>query len=114
MRAVVISRPGGSEVLEVRDVPAPAPSRGEVRVRVRATAVNRADLLQRMGMYPAPPDAPADVPGLEFAGEVDTLGEGVVDVAVGDRVCGLAGGGGYAEHVVVHARTLAKMPDALS
>src|SRR5271165_2957336 len=106
MRAIVIREPGGPEVLELRDVPLPEPSRGEVRVRVRATAVNRADLLQRMGRYPAPPGAPADILGLELAGEVDALGDGVTELAQGDRVMGLAGGGGYAEHIVVHARTL--------
>ena len=71
MRAIVITKPGGPDVLSVVERPAPEPSRGEVRVRVRATAVNRADLLQRMGMYPAPADSPADIPGLEVAGEVE-------------------------------------------
>src|SRR5580704_15016054 len=110
MRAIVIREPGGPEVLELRDVPDPIPTRGEVRVRIRATAVNRADLLQRMGAYPAPPGSPKDIPGLELAGEIDAVGEGVVDLAVGDRVFGLAGGGTYAEKIVVPARTLARMP----
>jgi len=114
MKAIVITRPGGPEVLELREVPAPEPARGEVRVRARATAVNRADLLQRMGQYPAPPDAPPDIPGLELAGEIDALGPGVRDWAVGDRVFGLCGGGAYAEQVVVHARTVARIPAALS
>lgn len=114
MRAIVIREPGGPEVLELRDVPTPEPSRGEVRVRVRATAVNRADLLQRMGMYPAPPGWPQDIPGLEIAGEVDAVGEGVTELAEGDRVFGLVGGGGYAEHLVTHARTLARMPPDMS
>jgi putative PIG3 family NAD(P)H quinone oxidoreductase len=114
MRAIVISKPGGPEVLELRDVPAPEPARGEARVRGRATAVNRADLLQRLGMYPAPPDSPQDIPGLEFAGEVDAIGDGVTEVAVGDRVFGLAGGGTYAEQLVAHARTLVPIPDGLS
>jgi len=114
MRAIVIREPGGPEVLELRQVPPPEPSRGEVRVRVRATAVNRADLLQRMGMYPAPPGAPKDIPGLEIAGEVDALGDGVTELARGDRVFGVVAGGGYAEHVVVHARTLAKMPEGMT
>jgi putative PIG3 family NAD(P)H quinone oxidoreductase len=113
MRAVVITRPGAPEVLELRDVPTPEPSPGQVRVRVRATAVNRADLLQRMGAYPAPPDAPQDIPGLEIAGEVDAVGAGVVEWKAGDRVFGVVGGGGYAEAVVVHARTLARIPDGL-
>ena len=67
MRAIVIREPGGPDVLELRDVPTPTPQRGEARVRVRATAVNRADLIQRMGAYPAPPDSPRDIPGLEHA-----------------------------------------------
>jgi NADPH:quinone reductase len=114
MKAIVIASPGGPEVLVLRDVPTPAPSRGEVRVRVRASAVNRADLLQRMGAYPAPADSPKDIPGLELAGTVDALGEGVTRLAVGDRVFGLVGGGAYAEYVTAHERTLAKMPDGLS
>jgi len=85
-----------------------------VRVRVRATAINRADLLQRMGAYPAPADAPPDVPGLELAGEVDALGPGVERFAIGDRVFGLVGGGSYAEAVVSHERALARIPDRLS
>jgi putative PIG3 family NAD(P)H quinone oxidoreductase len=114
MKAVVIRAPGGPETLELREVEAPQPGRGEVRVRVRATAVNRADLLQRMGHYPAPADAPQDIPGLELAGEVDALGDGATEHAVGDRVFGLVGGGAYAEFVVCHERTLAKMPDRLT
>jgi NADPH2:quinone reductase len=114
MRAIVIREPGGPDVLELREVPTPMPQRGEARVRVRATAVNRADLIQRMGAYPAPPDSPRDIPGLEHAGEVDAIGEGVSSVKVGDRVFGLAGGGTYAEHVVVPARTLVRLPEGLS
>jgi NADPH:quinone reductase len=114
MRAIAIARPGGPDVLTVVDRPLPEPSRGEVRVRVRATAVNRADLLQRMGMYPAPADSPPDIPGLEIAGEVDALGAGVERLAVGDRVFGLVGGGGYAEAVVSHERALARIPDGMS
>lgn len=114
MRAIVIREPGGPDVLELREVPTPTPQRGEARVRVRATAVNRADLIQRMGAYPAPPDSPRDIPGLELAGEVDAVGEGVSSVKVGDRVFGLAGGGTYAEYVVVHARTLVRLPEGLS
>jgi NADPH2:quinone reductase len=114
MRAIVIAKPGGPEVLELREVPAPEPSRGEVRVRIRATAVNRADLLQRLGVYPAPPGSPADIPGLELAGEVDAVGPDVTDLAIGDRVLGIVGGGSYAEQVTVHARALAKMPAGMS
>jgi putative PIG3 family NAD(P)H quinone oxidoreductase len=114
MKAIVITQFGGPEVLQLREVDTPQPSRGEVRVRVRATAVNRADLLQRIGFYPAPPDAPADIPGLELAGEVDAVGDGVSELQLGDRVFGLCGGGSYAEYLIVHARALAKMPDHLS
>jgi NADPH2:quinone reductase len=114
MRAIVIREPGGPEVLEMRDVPIPEPSRGEVRVRVRATAVNRADLLQRMGHYPAPPGAPADIPGLELAGEVEAVGSDVTELLHGDRVMGIVGGGAYAEYAVAHARTLARMPEGTS
>jgi putative PIG3 family NAD(P)H quinone oxidoreductase len=113
MRAIAISKFGGPEVLTLVDRPLPEPARGEVRVRVRATAINRADLLQRMGAYPAPPDSPADIPGLEFAGEVEALGESATRFAVGDRVFGLAGGGAYAEALVAHERALAKIPDGV-
>lgn len=114
MRAIVITKPGGPEVLSLVERPAPEPSRGEVRVRVRATAVNRADLLQRMGHYPAPADSPPDIPGLEIAGEVDAVGLGCERLAKGDRVFGLVGGGGYAEYVVSHERALAKVPDGIA
>jgi putative PIG3 family NAD(P)H quinone oxidoreductase len=114
MRAIAITRPGGPDVLTLVDRPRPEPSRGEVRVRIRATAINRADLLQRMGAYPAPADAPPDIPGLEFAGEVDALGPGVERLAIGDRVFGLVGGGSYAEAVVTHERAVAKIPEGLS
>jgi putative PIG3 family NAD(P)H quinone oxidoreductase len=114
MRAIVITKPGGPEVLALRDIPTPAPQRGEARVRVRATAVNRADLLQRMGFYPAPPDAPRDIPGLEYAGEVDAIGDGVTAVKVGDRVFGLVGGGSYAEQLVAPERTIVRVPEGLS
>lgn len=114
MRAIAITKPGGPEVLTLVERPLPEPSRGEVRVRVRATAVNRADLLQRMGNYPAPADAPADIPGLEIAGEVEALGPGCERLRVGDRVFGLVGGGGYAEAVTSHERALAKIPATIS
>jgi putative PIG3 family NAD(P)H quinone oxidoreductase len=113
MRAIVITKPGGPEVLALVERQEPEPARGEVRVRVRATAVNRADLLQRMGHYPAPADAPPDIPGLEIAGEVDKLGDGVERLKLGDRVFGLVGGGGYAEYIVTHERALARIPDGL-
>jgi putative PIG3 family NAD(P)H quinone oxidoreductase len=113
MRAVVIREPGGPDVLELREVPAPTPGHGEVRLRVAASGVNRADMLQRLGRYPVPEGWPADVPGLEVAGAVDTIGEGVSGVAVGDRLMGVIGGGGYAELVCAPAETLVRTPASL-
>jgi NADPH:quinone reductase len=110
MRAVVIREPGGPEVLELREVPDPEPPAGHVRVQVRYAGVNRADLLQRAGFYPAPPGAPRDIPGLEYAGTVEALGPGATRFALGDRVFGLVGGGAYAEKVVVHEREAARIP----
>jgi NADPH2:quinone reductase len=114
MRAAVILRPGGPEVLEVRDVPRPLPREGEVLVRVRASALNRADLLQRLGRYPAPPGAPANIPGLEIAGEVTDSGPGATRWQGGDRVFGIIGGGGNAEYAVIHESELAPIPRRLS
>ena len=114
MRALVISKPGGPEVLSLEDRPLPQPGPGEIRVRVHASALNRADLLQRRGSYPAPPGAPADVPGLEYAGEVDAVGEGAGLWAVGNRVMGIVGGGGHAEYVVVHEREAIRVPQGLA
>ena len=114
MRAIVISKAGGPEVLELLEVEMPSPQRGEVSVRVRATAVNRVDLLQRAGLYSAPPGVSQDIPGVEYAGEVAEVGEGVTNFAAGDHVFGIAGGGTYAEYVVAHSRTLMRMPDKLS
>lgn len=98
------------------EVPRPVPRAGELLVRVAATAVNRADLLQVQGLYPAPFDAPQDIPGLEYAGEVAAIGEGVPasDFSLGDRVFGLVGGGSYAEYVAVHHRAVARIPAAVT
>lgn len=114
MRAIVITAPGGPEVLEEREIASPEPGRGEALVRVRATALNRADLLQRRGRYPAPPGAPSDVPGLEYAGVVERVGDEVRDRRPGDRVMGLVSGGAYAEYVRVHARETVPVPPGLS
>jgi NADPH:quinone reductase len=114
MRATVIARPGGPEVLTQQERPVPQPGPGEIRVRVHASALNRADLLQRRGSYPAPPGSPADIPGLEYAGEVDAVGEGAGLWAVGNRVMGIVGGGGHAEFVVVHEREAIRIPQNLS
>ena len=113
MKAVVISRPGGPDVLDVREIDRPEPGTNEVLVCVRATALNRADLMQREGRYPAPPGAPADIPGLEFAGEVAALGPGAHEWREGARVFGITGGGAYAEYLAVHERTLAPIPTTL-
>ncbi len=114
MRAVVITEPGEPDVLEVQGRPVPSPGPGQIRVRVRAAGVNRADLLQRRGLYPPPPGWPEEVPGLEYAGEVDATGRGAELWSPGDRVMGLVGGGGYAEFVVVHEREAMAIPDQLS
>ena len=114
MRAAIITRPGGPDVLEVQERPTPVPSDNEVLIRVHASALNRADLLQREGHYPAPPGAPADIPGLEFAGEVAALGKDVTGWREGDRVFGVVGGGGNAEYLVADAQTVARVPSVLS
>ncbi len=109
MTAIAISEPGGPRVLkaETREVPRPGP--GEILIRVRAAGVNRPDVQQRKGAYPAPPGA-SDLPGLEASGEVAALGEGVSRWRVGDRVCALTPGGGYAEYVKVHAGSVLPLP----
>jgi putative PIG3 family NAD(P)H quinone oxidoreductase len=114
MRAAVITRPGGPEVLEIQERPTPTPANNEVLIRVRASALNRADLLQREGHYPAPPGAPADIPGMEFVGEVAALGAGVTRWGEGDRVFGIVGGGGNAEYLVTDADAVARVPSTLS
>ncbi len=113
MRAVVIREPGGPEVLELRDVPRPRPGRGEVLVRVASSGINRADLLQRMGRYPAPEGWPTDIPGLELAGTVEALGPDVRDRRVGDVVMAIAGGGAYAEYITLPASTVVRAPRGL-
>ncbi len=114
MRAIVIREPGGPEVLTLRDVPIPEIAHGHVRIRVEYAGVNRADLLQRAGFYPAPPGVPADIPGLEYAGVVDAVGPGASRFSTGDRVYGLVAGGAYAEQIVVHEREVAPIPAGLA
>jgi putative PIG3 family NAD(P)H quinone oxidoreductase len=115
VKAIVITTPGGPEVLQLQEVPDPAPGPDDLLVRVHATALNRADLLQRQGGYPQPGPKPAhDVPGLEFAGEVIGMGDRVDGFAVGHRVMGLLAGGGYAEQVTTHFRLAMKVPAELS
>jgi putative PIG3 family NAD(P)H quinone oxidoreductase len=109
MHAITISEPGGPEVLTWTEQPDPQPGPGEVVLDVAATAVNRADLLQRQGNY-APPPGVTDVPGLECAGRVAALGDGVEGLAVGDEVCALLAGGGYAQKVAVPAGQVMPLP----
>lgn len=99
--------------IEVIEKPDPKPGKGEVLVSVRAAGLNGADIMQRKGRYPAPPGSPADIPGLELAGEVVGLGEGVLRFKQGDRVMAIVGGGGQAELAVLHERTAMPVPDAL-
>jgi putative PIG3 family NAD(P)H quinone oxidoreductase len=113
MRAVVITEPGEPEVLQIQTVPDPEPKAGEVLIRVAATAVNRADLLQRQGNYPPPPGASAYL-GMECSGTIEVLGESVAGWDVGERVCGLLSGGGYAELVAVPVGQLMPVPSGLS
>jgi putative PIG3 family NAD(P)H quinone oxidoreductase len=110
---MIISRPGPPEVLQLRELPDPVCGPDQVRVRVRAAGLNRADLLQRRGLYPAPADSPQEIPGLEFAGEVDELGARAEGFRRGDRVMGILGGGGYAEKVCVAAGLCMPVPEAL-
>src|ERR687886_1178792 len=112
MRAVVVSSPGGPEVLQVEEVPDPVAGFGEIVIEVAATGVNRADLLQRQGHYPPPPGAP-DWPGLECSGRIVEVGDGVEGWSVGDEVCALLAGGGYAERVAVPAGQVLPVPRGL-
>ncbi len=114
MRAVVIEEYGSPEVLQLQELPNLEPSRQEVRVKVRASALNRADIEQRKGNYPPPIPSKYEIPGLEFAGVVDKLGEGVSNWREGDRVFGLLVAGGYAEQVLVNDRMLMPIPANLS
>jgi putative PIG3 family NAD(P)H quinone oxidoreductase len=110
MRAITIESPGGPEVLALTEVPDPVPAPGEVLIAVTAAGLNRADLLQRQGFYPPPPGAPP-YPGLECSGRIIALGEGVTQWKVGDEVCALLSGGGYAEQVAVPAVQVLPVPE---
>jgi NADPH2:quinone reductase len=109
MRAVTVR----DQQLRVEDVPDPTPGTGEVLVRVRAAGLNGADMMQRRGLYPAPPGSPEDIPGLELAGEAVEFGPGADRFTAGDRVMGIVGGGGQAEFAVVHERVLMRVPERL-
>src|SRR3954449_6180188 len=112
MRAVIAPDPGGPEALVVADLPDPVPGRGEVVIAVTATAVNRADTLQRQGFYPPPPGA-SDVLGLECSGTIAAVGPEVSTWSIGDPVCALLSGGGYAERVLVPAGQVMPVPDGV-
>jgi NADPH:quinone reductase len=114
MRAVILEGAGGPEVITIGEVPKPEVRPEHIRVRVHAAGVNRADLIQRRGHYPAPAGWPANIPGLEYAGEVEAVRGGVTRWRVGDRVMGLVGGGAQAEMVVVHQDEALPIPDGLS
>ncbi|MDP1777632.1 MAG: alcohol dehydrogenase catalytic domain-containing protein, partial [Brevundimonas sp.] len=110
MRVVQIAGDSGSaESLVLTERPDPVAGPSQIRIQVRAAGINRPDILQRMGRYPAPPGA-SDIPGLEVAGEVDQVGGGVTRWSAGDRVCALLGGGGYAAFAVVDARHALPVP----
>ena len=113
MRAIEIAEAGGPEVLRVREFPVPEPGDGEVLIKVSAAGVNRPDVMQRLGLYPPPPGAP-DIPGLEVAGTVVTLGANASGVQEGDAVCALVIGGGYAEYCVTPASLCLPIPENLS
>ena len=113
MRAVVLRQYGGPEVLTVEQVPDPGPGPEEVVVDIVATALIRADMLQRMGLYAGPP-ADFEIPGLEYSGVVSAVGRGVNGLEVGDEVMGIVGGGAYAERLVVHERQTMPIPASVS
>jgi putative PIG3 family NAD(P)H quinone oxidoreductase len=112
MRAVTITAPGGPEVLKIAEVPDPAPAAGEVVIDIAAAGLNRADLLQRQGLYPPPPGAPP-YPGMECSGRISAIGSHVAGWHVGDEVCALLAGGGYAERVAVPAGQVLPLPDGV-
>lgn len=114
MKAIVITKSGDPDVLQLRDVEEPKPSQDEILVKVQATALNRADLLQRRGHYPPPPGTREDIPGLEFAGTIAGVGEKVTSFNPGDRVMGLLPGEGYAEKIVTHERMAIPIPANLN
>ncbi|HKP71231.1 MAG TPA: alcohol dehydrogenase catalytic domain-containing protein, partial [Pyrinomonadaceae bacterium] len=115
MKAVYIKEFGGPENLELREVPdPPSPTGGDVVIRVHAAGLNRADLLQRRGLYPPPPGYSPNIPGLEFAGEITDVGADVTDLRSGDRVFGIAAGEAQAEYLKIDRRLVARVPDNLS
>ena len=114
MKAVINTGAGGSEVLQIQEREQPVPGPSHVRVRVRASALNRADISQRLGRYPAPPGSPQDIPGLEYSGEIDAMGSNAELWKVGDRVMGIVGGGAHAEFQETHEGEVMPVPRGLS
>ncbi len=112
MRAIEITQPGGPEVLQLTDRPVPEPEHGQVVLKVAYAGVNRPDALQRAGLY-APPPGASDLPGLEASGEVIAVGDGVAEYAIGDQVCGLLPGGGYAEYVATPGAHCLPVPEGM-
>ena len=110
MAAIEITRPGGPDVLAPVQRPVPAPAADEVLIRIHAAGVNGPDVMQRRGLYDPPPGA-SDIPGLEVAGEIVSVGRDVIRFAVGDLVCALVPGGGYAEYAVAHESNTLMIPD---
>ncbi|MDZ4380250.1 MAG: NAD(P)H-quinone oxidoreductase [Parvibaculum sp.] len=113
MKSIAIREPGGPDVLVPAEIETPTPGHGEILIRVAAAGINRPDTIQRMGLYPPPPGAPA-TPGLEVAGEVVAAGAGVTRWQVGDKVCALVGGGGYAEYCLAHESHALPVPKGFS
>ena len=114
MKAIVLREHGGPEVLQFEDVPSPVFGAEDILVSVAATALNRADLLQRMGFYPNPFPSGPEIPGLEFAGTVKEVGERVTSWKVGDKVMGVVSGGAYAEELALHERQAMAVPAGMS
>ena len=114
MKAIYISQPGGPEVLQITERERPRPGPDEVLIKTKAAGINRPDVMQRMGKYPAPKDAPADIPGLEVAGIIHEVGGNVTRFKPGDQVCALVSGGGYAEYTVAPSLQCLPVPEGLS
>ena len=113
MKAVVLEKYGGVEELRIKSVPDPQPEAQELLIKVHSTALNRADILQRMGLYPAPPST-YEIPGLEFAGTVKETGSEVTGLSIGDKVMGIVTSGAYAELLTVHHRQVMVIPESLT
>jgi NADPH2:quinone reductase len=114
MNAIVITEPGAPDVMQLQNREIPSPGAGEVLIRVFAAGINRPDVLQRKGAYPAPPDAPADIPGLEIAGIIEACGDAVTNWKAGDKVCALMQGGGYAEYAIARVAQCLPVPGGFS